>query len=230
MDRIKLVLTLMIGILLIGIASAESIGTFKQGDCVKLIQTCADCTYVNISSISYPNSTQAIGQVVMTKDNTFYNYSFCNTNDTGIYKVSGFGDEDGVNSVWAYDFEITPSGILFNVWVLIAFLFVILILFIIAFYKIFNSNSKVEFIIFAVASYFLLLIFVFMSWKVSENYLYNMDWIINLFYIGFIICLVLMFPFIIFLIVYLLFNMFNAKKIKELTDMGYSSEEAKRYR
>ena len=229
----KLLTLLFLGIFLISLVSAESgesIGTFAQGDCVELIQTCADCTYVKLSSVSYPNSTRVLGLTTMTKTGTFYNHTFCDTTHLGIYKVDGYGDELGVDTVFSYTFEITPSGILQNIGILITFIFITLALFILSFYKIFNSNSKVEMLIFSIFSYFLLLIFIFMSWKISENYLYTMEWIVSLFYILFLITLILMFPFIIFLVLYLFYNMFNEKNMKEMTDMGYSPEEAKKFR
>jgi hypothetical protein len=106
----KILMLLLMGIFLISLASAESIGTWKQGDCVQLIQTCADCTYVKISSVINPDSTIALGLVDMQKDGTFYNYTFCNTANLGTYNVNGYGDEEGVDQTFAYTFEITPSG------------------------------------------------------------------------------------------------------------------------
>ena len=109
----KLLVFLFLGIFLINLVSAESrnsIGVFRQGDCVELIQTCADCTYVKISSVSYPNSTKALELVTMTKTGTFYNYTFCDTSNLGIYKVDGYGDELAVDTVFSYTFEITYSG------------------------------------------------------------------------------------------------------------------------
>lgn len=86
------------------------LGTFEQGQCVNLIQTCSDCTFNNITSVMYPNSTQALGQVAMTKSNTNYNYTFCSTSVNGIYNVNGKGNANGELSIWVYDFEISPSG------------------------------------------------------------------------------------------------------------------------
>jgi len=227
----RILMFLMLGMFLVSLASAESIGTFKQDECVDLIQTAVNSSYVKISSITYPDSKQVLdAEVTMEKLDNYYNYTFCNTTNLGTYQVSGYGDELGIDQIWAYTFEITPSGILSNVGILITFLFIVLILFTLSFYKIFNSNSKIEFIIFSISSYFMILIFIFMSWKISENYLYNMEWIVSLLYIIFLVVLILMFPFIIFLILYLFYNMFTERNMKEMIDMGYSPEEAKRYK
>ncbi len=111
----KTILTIIVGMFLligIGLASAEqqSLGTFKQGENINLIQTCSNCTYNNLSTVLFPNSSVAISNVEMTKDDTFYNYTFYNTSTIGIYIVNGFGDPDGEKTSWVYDFEVTPTG------------------------------------------------------------------------------------------------------------------------
>lgn len=88
----------------------ESIGTFRQDNCVVLIQNCANCTSINISSVSYPNSTKALNEIQMTKDGNYYNASFCETSSIGTYNLNGVGNPNGENDVFAYTFEITPSG------------------------------------------------------------------------------------------------------------------------
>jgi len=110
----KVIYFLLIGILFINLISSEqtTLGVFKQNTCVELIQICADCSFVNITSVRYPNSTLALATMIkMTKTGTEYNYSFCNTSFVGKYIVNGFGDVDGTNTIFNYDFEITPSGV-----------------------------------------------------------------------------------------------------------------------
>jgi hypothetical protein len=97
------------------VSAYDSLGTFKQYDCVNLAQTCSNCTFVNISSVLYPDSIQALGQVAMTKLGTSYNYTMCGkANMTGDYLVNGFGDLDGKNEVFTYSFTVTPAGGLEN--------------------------------------------------------------------------------------------------------------------
>lgn len=92
-------------------ATQQTLGTFKQNECVNLIQICANCTYVNISSIVIsPLSTQISGEVSMEKLGTLYNYTFCSTSQLGEYIVNGFGDENGVITVWSYNLFITSTG------------------------------------------------------------------------------------------------------------------------
>lgn len=90
---------------------ASTLGTVKQGSCIELIQTCDNCSYNNISRVISPNKTVILEEAVMTKDDTYYNYTFCSTNDLGQYIVNGYGDIDGVKTVWSYDFFATPNGL-----------------------------------------------------------------------------------------------------------------------
>jgi len=108
----KLILFAFVGIFLLSFISAnvESLGIYKLNEEVELKQTCANCTYINISSVLYPNSTKAISNVIMTSDGTDYNYTFTNTETVGKYIVNGYGDVDGIKTVFAYEFQVTLSG------------------------------------------------------------------------------------------------------------------------
>lgn len=91
-------------------AEQQSLGIFKKGECINLIQVCSNCSYNNITSILYPNSTIALTNVEMTKQNTVYNYTFCSTNALGNYLVYGVGDDAGIITIWGYDLKITSDG------------------------------------------------------------------------------------------------------------------------
>ena len=91
-------------------SSIPTLGTFKQNSCVNLLQTCADCTYNNISSVTQPNGNKGVGIVVMTKVGTEFTYNFCNTSTSGTYNVNGYGNPGTVLTKWNYNFIITPSG------------------------------------------------------------------------------------------------------------------------
>lgn len=88
----------------------QSLGTFKLNECIQLKQICANCTFVNITSVTAPNSTQLLGEVAMQKQSTEYNYTFCSTSALGEYLVQGKGNDNGPISIWTYDFEVTPLG------------------------------------------------------------------------------------------------------------------------
>lgn len=111
----KLVLVMLLGVLLIGIASAvscgdNSLGTFKQGEVINLRQTCDTCTYVTLSSVIYPDSTIISINTNMTKTGIDYNYTFTNLSNSGGYYYTVFGDKDGNISTETFCFEVTVNG------------------------------------------------------------------------------------------------------------------------
>ena len=104
----------MLGIFLISLASAEdeSWGYVKAGDCISLTQTCGNCTFVNITGITYPNKTDSglSEPITMQKIGTFFNHSFCETSSLGEYIVSGDHNLDGEIGSWNANFESNYLG------------------------------------------------------------------------------------------------------------------------
>lgn len=109
--KLKVLMLMLFLTSIVGAAiTQESFGTFKNGECINLIQTCPDCSYVNITSVLYPNFSLAMEESAMIKLGTTYSKAFCNTSVDGDYIVNGVGDLGGVDTIWVYTFKITPSG------------------------------------------------------------------------------------------------------------------------
>ncbi len=108
----KLMLLMVVGIVLLGVVSSGMLGTFAEGTEIELWQTCDDCTYNNITTLFFPNGTGLTLNVEMDRDGTYFNYTLNSnyTQTTGTYIVNGVGNLNGIDTVWAYDFDITPSG------------------------------------------------------------------------------------------------------------------------
>ena len=106
------IIELLLLILLMPIISASviSLPTQKQYSCIDLPQVCSTCTYVNVSSIKYPNSSMNNININMTKIGSDFNYNFCDTDLLGKYLVTTCGDKDGFYQCAIYDFIITPTG------------------------------------------------------------------------------------------------------------------------
>lgn len=86
-------------------------GTFQTNSAVTIVQPCDNSTYSNITLLTYPNSTLAIGvETVMTANGDVYNYTFSNTAPLGEYFIYGHCDENGVDITWSQNFEITYTG------------------------------------------------------------------------------------------------------------------------
>lgn len=101
-------------IFLIGFTSAidTTFGTYKTETDLTLTQTCANCSYNNITSIKYPNGSVMLTDVTMTKSGSSYSYVLGggNLSARGVYLVNGLGDPEGNLEIWSYDFEINSAG------------------------------------------------------------------------------------------------------------------------
>ena len=213
-------------LLLISLTSAtqESLGTFKVGEEVKLKQICGTCTYNNITSISYPNSTISLSDLEMTKRGTEYNYTLSGnyTSALGEYIVNGVGDLGGTNTSWAYTFEINMSGvkvtiaqgILYSVLLALGLLFVIL-----SFYGSMVIDGRNEFDLggrvlsinfnkyYKIGLFFLGYLFLiwsfFMAWEISQ--LLTLNWANAVFHFMFNLLWILLAPvFLVFVIISLI--------------------------
>ncbi len=110
----KLIIILML-IMILPVVSSQIIDptiNVEQDVCAIIVQSCANCTYVNITSLSYvSNSTVILTDVSMTARGSDYNYTFCETNLTGYYLINFIGDDDGVDTIDSYYMEVTSHGI-----------------------------------------------------------------------------------------------------------------------
>jgi hypothetical protein len=113
----KIILTMFL-LVLINLASATTcddscgscLGVFKQGNIISLKQTCDNCTYVNVSSVTDPESKINKIEGKMTKNGIDYNYSYTGTHKIGDYIYTVYGDKNGVLISEDICFKITPSG------------------------------------------------------------------------------------------------------------------------
>lgn len=90
--------------------SAETFGTFSTTQDITLIQTCTTCSYVNISSITAPNSTVILSSTQMSKSGSKFEYTLPAQKTIGQYIVCGVGDLSGTPTDWCYIFHITKTG------------------------------------------------------------------------------------------------------------------------
>jgi len=227
----KLLLFALVSLILIGtISSAQtSLGTYKQGECLDLIQLCADCSYNNITSVIYPNTTRLIYDMPMTQRGSEFNYSFCNTNLTGEYIVNGIGDLGGVNTVWAYTFDITTTGEAIDVGRGIingSSLLVLTILFIISLVGLFKVQSYIsKFALFWV-TYLLFIALTFTTWNISSVYMIGTSFVIGFFRVLFLTLLIAMFPLVLLSLAWVFYIHTATDEIRSMMERGMTSEEA----
>lgn len=111
MKRTIMILTFLITLTFIGFTSAVGdIGIVKQNECIDLHNYCPTCSYINLTSIKYPNGTINDMNEGMTKSNNNYNYTFCDTLALGKYSYITCGDKSGIVACETITFESSPSG------------------------------------------------------------------------------------------------------------------------
>jgi hypothetical protein len=154
----------------------DSFGTFEKNTTVRITQVCADASYINISSVSYPNSSVAVSNIEMISvgSGEFY-YDFDSTNDLDKYDVRGISD--GCLKTFATSFYITENGkenptenvIIFFSIIFMIFIggFVTLLLYTI--FKMFEWDFYAKELIINISSYFLL----FTSYILGKEYFGN---------------------------------------------------------
>lgn len=91
-------------------AEVQTLPALKINTCINLPQTCANCTYVNLTKITKPDHTIVTINSLMTKSGEHYNYTFCDTSLIGDYVVETCQDPDGEKVCVNYNFPVTPSG------------------------------------------------------------------------------------------------------------------------
>lgn len=141
----KLFLFIFSLIFLIGLINFTStvtettLGTFKQWERVRVSQVCSDATYINLSSITYPNSNTAVSNIEMNSVGSGeYFYDFNDTTLLGRYDVRGISD--GCDKTFATYFNITPSGD-YGVENIVFIVLVILLVYAITFIGFFTRNT-----------------------------------------------------------------------------------------
>ena len=106
-----IIMLLLITIISFASATATDIGTKKSNDCIDLVQICADCNYVNFTSYTYPNGTRTVWEVEGVQNGPSFTYYNCSlTNQLGTWIIDGHGDLEGVDTVFTYTYDVTPTG------------------------------------------------------------------------------------------------------------------------
>jgi len=218
-------------LLILPIVSATVLGSFKNGECVTLIQTCGNCSYANISTIIYPNSSIAFSNVEMTKDGTYYNYSFCDTSSNGVYIVAGFGDPDATVETWTYDFQITPNGQVASVGSAILYigLLAVLLFFLgLSIYSFVTFENLLNRVGMFGLSYLLLIAITFIGWNMASDFLISSPFLIEMMRILFFVLIIGVFPLFIGAFAWYVIMLFKIKEIERMINKGIPYDEAEK--
>jgi hypothetical protein len=136
-----LMVTFGILIMLSSVDAATLGDGYGLNKCVALKQTCSNCTYVNITSVSAVtndgSSVKLLGSVAMQKQGTEYNYTFCSTGYVGEYTYITVGNPDGIVDTESVTFQVGNSSI-------ILIIVIFLLIYAIAFFGFFGKHIWVS--------------------------------------------------------------------------------------
>ena len=120
MNKLLLSIGILATIFIMGFVSSQSIiitdekiAPVKLNSCNELKIICANCTYVNITSIIYPNATRATINPISatTQFGSEWNATFCQNIMVGKYIVNGNSDIDGGFEGFTYDYIVNSLGL-----------------------------------------------------------------------------------------------------------------------
>jgi len=231
----KQLMILFMCILLVGVVTPAltTLGTFEAGKDIKLIQLCADCTYTNITSVGYPNSTSAISNIEMTKSGTEFYYILDSdyTNPVGTYTINGVGDIGGTDTIWAYTFEVTPNGQVLTsgqAFINIGLLSILIIFLIgcVAFFL--HGNNLLVKVGTLGFGYLLLIAITFISWNMASDFLLSAPFVASMLRILFFVLMAGLFPLLLGSFGWYFFMLFRIKEIQSLMDKGMDMDEAEK--
>lgn len=223
----KVITFLLVGIFILAFAPFVSsyLGTYELDECVN-IKTILNVSSVNISTISYPNSTFAVTNKLMTKTAKTFIYEFCNTTEFGNY-IYDYFDSDGYTYV--NDFDITPNGKLLNTQTSILYIGIILFFIFLlctSIYGVYHSDTQGWLIGYICFAYVMLFGIFFILWQFAVNYLWDTPLLGSIFWILWLVLAIGFLPFVIFIAWYIIQEGFKEAEVTRHMDMGYTRKEA----
>jgi len=107
----RVMMFLLVGMFLVNLTSAVSIGEFKQNTDIELYQTCNNCTYGNITSVKQQSNVLVTNQV-MSNVGTYYSYNLSsgNTSTIGDYTYCYDLGNSAESRTGCIDFIVTSTG------------------------------------------------------------------------------------------------------------------------
>ena len=225
------IMILIFGMLLISFASAYDMGTFPKGECVEITQTCASCTYVNLS-INYPNTTLAVTNDGMASIGAGgWRYSFCDTNTTGDdpYVIYGEGDLLGTATGFSeLTFKITENGSDLNDMNKGSnpLLFILCLFFILGIIGIYVTENYIGKFCFYWVTHLLFILITFVGWQMGVEGAFAGLGITGIFRVLFYVSTIVVFPMVILSMAWVFYiHAFN-EHFEKLISKGMDTESA----
>lgn len=87
------------------------LGTYKQYNVVTLSQTCDNCSYINLTRVKFPDSSETVYNQAMAQTAPGnFNINFSETVQLGDYIATTCGNPDSSYTCDNYRFKITTTG------------------------------------------------------------------------------------------------------------------------
>ena len=239
-----LLIFLVLFILPMAIASEDlrQLPPIKQNDCMPLVQYCGNCTYVNITSITYPNgSVRNLNWLTnYNGGDTYVNNSFCDTSQLGTYVYATLGDPDGIRIPQPVAREVTATGFEFNTQT--AFIYLIVFVFAILFFILSvwgaislpfkNKTDAMTGYIFAIEilkylkivcwmiAYLTLMVIFYFIYIMTYSFI-NLDFVGKIFYFAFYGMVILLLPMFIIGIYVIIANWIRDSQVADALQRGF---------
>jgi len=237
----KRLIFLVLVLALVPLVSSEiaTLGNFVTGESVNLVQTCDNCTFVNMTKIQLPNSTILTINEAMQRTGADYNYTFKTTSTVGEYQATTCGDVDGTLTCVVYNFFVTRTGTDIGTGQSILYV-ILLVIFVIMFFGFMfwtitlpsknerNFDGEITSINWkkyakwgsAGMSYLLAVAIVFFAWNLTYAFL-NFDGMALFLRFLYTLLLGLALPIGILGLIYLLVIFYGDKKVQKMLERGF---------
>lgn len=223
-------------------SEVQDLGVFKTQQILTLSQTCQNCSFVNVTRVIFPNSTQNFINVQMSQPITGnFNASFSMTDANGQYIATTCGDPNGIYTCVDYSFVINPLGKilttsqagLYSLVLVIAFIFFVLCIAGGIFLPSGNKRDEMTGYVIAVenikylkmfllaVSYLIFVLIIYFAYIISYAYL-DLDFLGSLLSILFYILLYLIIPFFIVGVFIIIANKVRDSQVAYQLSRGFS--------
>lgn len=206
------------------------IGSFARNSQITLWQTCPDCSFVNISEVQYPNSSVAISNVEMLKDGTSFTYNFNLTSQDGFYVYKTFGNSSAQGiCTQNVRFLITPNGELPTTpkaFFYIGLLGLLVFFLCLIFWAHMKDQSQLAKFWWFSFMWIPIWAILFIGWSMATDFLTSSGAIASVLYFAWLVIAIVYPFFLLGLVLYTLYWIYQQKEVQRLINRGFSLEDA----
>lgn len=227
-----LLLLLMVSLLIVSVSASDDafVRPVQRGYCTQLTQTCANCTSVNITTIQHLNQTlQVLNQPMTPVAAGVYNYSFCETQSNGEVIYNTIGNPNGVLDTQTVHLPITPNGeepTIAKAIFYVGLLGVLLLFLGLIFWAHMGDKSELTRFWWFSFMWIPMIGITFICWNMASDFLTSSPMIASIFKWAFLVMIICYPFFLLTLVLYTFYWIYNQKAVQELITRGFTQEEA----